>query len=268
MRPVVTPLLGVVFTLALPSAWGAVACPPPSIAGSPNSLTTSRPESEVEATAAKCTKPVTTAAKAAATPSTTPVVAATAPVAAPPSWKSTLDPLSPGGWAFISDGPTENPSVLYASTHNMLHDGNVVTAWMRWEFSRPQAEVYPLHYLSAVTREELDCDGRSYRRSAVIYYLGNNLEQKGPEFTALNDDTTWKPAIPGSEADAMLNWGCAKTTVKTKSEAADKADQPDKAAKADKPAKTAAAAKSVATAAAQSSGPVPATGASEVHTTR
>ena len=124
------------------------------------------------------------------------------------SWKGVLEPLSAGGWAFISDGPPENPSAVYASTHNVLHDGNVVTAWMRWEFFRPQAEVYPLHYLSAVTREQLDCDARTYRRSAVFYYMRNNLQEKGPAFTTLNDDTTWKAAIPGSEADAMLSWGC------------------------------------------------------------
>ena len=134
---------------------------------------------------------------------------AATPIAA--SWKSALQPLSAGGWAFISDGPPENPSAVYASTHDVLHDGNVVTAWMRWEFSRPQAEVYPLHYLSAVTREQLDCDARTYRRSAVFYYLRNNLQQKGPAFTELNDDTTWKAAIPGSEADAMLSWGCTPT---------------------------------------------------------
>jgi hypothetical protein len=166
-------------------------------------------------------------------------------------WKSVLDPLSAGGWSFISDGPTENPSVVYASTHNVLRDGNVVTAWMRWEFSLPQAEVYPLHYLSAVTREELDCDARSYRRAAVFYYMRNNLREKGPSFTALNDDTTWKPAIPGTEPDAMLNWGCTAP-----------------AAAHAKRVKSAAAGKAGAPAAAVSSAPAAATSGTTVHTLR
>ena len=102
------------------------------------------------ATSAKCTKPPAASALVVAAPSTTEVSSP----AVPESWKAVLEPLHAGGWAFISDGPVENPSAVYASTHNVLHDGNVVTAWMRWEFSRPQAEVYPLHYLSAVTREE------------------------------------------------------------------------------------------------------------------
>jgi len=266
MRPVVAPILGVLLTLTLRAAWGAVACPPTSIAGSPNSLTTSRPE-DFEAGAAKCCKPAATAGKNAAAQTQAPVRAATPLVAAPPTWKSALDPLSAGGWAFLSDGPAENPSALYASTHNMLHDGNVVTAWMRWEFSQPQAEVYPLHYLSAVTREELDCDGRAYRRSAIVYYLGNNLQQKGPSFTALNDDTTWKPAIPGSEGDAMLNWGCPKSAIKSKSETAEQSDKPEKSAKSDKSAKTGAAAKATATAA-QSSSPVALSGPTDAHTAR
>jgi hypothetical protein len=172
-----------------------------------------------------------------------------------PSWKSILEPLSTGGWAYISDGPPENPSAVYASTHNVLHNGNVVTAWMRWEFSRPQAEVYPLHYLSAVTREELDCDARAYRRSAVIYYVRNNLQEKGPSFTALDDDTTWKQAIPGTEADAMLNWGCAAPA------AAIKAVRPTAA----KPAKTAAAPTAASSA---SSAPAASGAATDVHTAR
>lgn len=182
-----------------------------------------------------------------------PGTAEVAPPAVPESWKSVLEPLHGGGWAFISDGPVENPSAVYASTHNVLHDGDVVTAWMRWEFSRPQAEVYPLHYLSAVTREQLDCDARTYRRAAVIYYTHNNLQEKGPSFTALDDDTTWKQAIPGTEADAMLNWGCAPAAVKVH---------------ALMPA-VAKSAKAATPAAAPSSAPVaPPSGATDVHTAR
>lgn len=255
MRALAAPLFGAVLILALHEARGAAPCPPPSIAGSPNSLTTSRPASSAPSTAARCIKPTASAA----------TVAAPAPTASPPpapvapSWKSVLDPLSKGGWAYIADGPPENPSAVYASTHSVLHDGNVVTAWMRWEFSRPQGEVYPLKYLSAVTREELDCDARSYRRAAVFYYARNNLQEKGPSFTALDDDTTWKQAIPGSEADAMLNWGCA-APAKVKAVM-------DAPAKAPKTAKTTGAAAALSSA--PSSAPVAApSGATDVHTTR
>jgi hypothetical protein len=240
--------MGAVLILALQDARGATGCPPPSIAGSPNSLTTSRPAASGPSAGAKCIKPATSTATVAAPP-----VAASpppAPVVAP-SWKAVLEPLSAGGWAYISDGPPENPSAVYASTHNVLHNGNVVTAWMRWEFSRPQAEVYPLHYLSAVTREELDCDARAYRRSGVIYYVRNNLQEKGPSFTALDDDTTWKQAIPGTEADAMLNWGCAAPAAKINA-----------ATPAARKVKTAAAPSAV------SSAPAASSAATDVHTAR
>jgi hypothetical protein len=188
-----------------------------------------------------------------------PGTAEVAPPAVPESWKSVLEPLHAGGWAFISDGPVENPSAVYASTHNVLHDGDVVTAWMRWEFSRPQAEVYPLHYLSAVTREQLDCDARTYRRAAVIYYTHNNLQEKGPSFTALDDDTTWKQAIPGTEADAMLNWGCPAAAAKAATAKSAEPVRSTGTAKADAPA-------------ANSSAPAAATaapaGGSDVHTVR
>jgi hypothetical protein len=226
MRAIAIPVMGAMLSLFLQEAWGASACPTPSSAPSPSSAT------------AKCVKPAThkvtvAAPPVSAGPAGAPVVTA--------SWKSTLDPLNAGGWAYIFDGPPDNPSAVYASTHNVLHNGNVLTAWMRWEFSRPQADVYPLQYLSAVTREEIDCDARTYRRAGVIYYLRNNLQEKGPSFMALDDDTTWKQAVPGTEADAMLNWGCPSPA----------------AAKAATPAPVASSAPAA-----------PASGATDVHTVR
>jgi hypothetical protein len=65
----------------------------------------------------------------------------------------------------------------------------------------------------------------------------------------LDDDTTWKQAVPGTEADAMLNWGCAAPA----------------AAKIVKPA----AAKAAPPPPAASSAPAaPASGATDVHTVR
>jgi hypothetical protein len=203
-RPlVVALLLGAALALFLPRVWGADACSQGTAA--PNGQCAKTPKGVAKKTAA-------------------PTVAAAAVPVPEPSWKSVLDPLPAGGWTFISDGPAENPSVVYASTHSVAHIGNVTTAWMRWEFSHPQADVYPLHYLSAVTRQELDCDLHSYRRSAVIYYTRNNLQEKGPAFTAQNDDTNWKQAIPGSEPDAMLNWACTPPAAEHHARAVAKAD--------------------------------------------
>jgi hypothetical protein len=201
--------VAVVLTLCFPGASGATGC-----TAAPIVTTASSPQ---------CVKAVNGAPKAKAKVSGAPPAAAAAAAVAAPGWKSVLDPLPAGAWKYISDGPAENPSAVYASMHSIMHNGNVVTAWMRWEFARPQAEVYPLHYLSAVTREELDCDARSYRRAAVVYYTRNNLQEKGPSFTALDDDTTWKQAIPGSEPDAMLNWGCTLAAVPEHDPAAAKA---------------------------------------------
>jgi hypothetical protein len=238
--------LAVVLTLFFHGASGATGCtsaPPASTASSP-----------------QCIKAVNSTPKAKAKVLAAPLAAAVAAPVAAPSWKSVLDPLPAGGWKYLSDGPAENPSAVYASIHSIMHNGNVVTAWMRWEFARPQAEVYPLHYLSAVTREELDCDARSYRRAAVVYYTHNNLQEKGPSFTALDDDTTWKQAIPGSEPDAMLNWGCTLPAGPDHSPAAPKVA---KAPKAQSPtgAPSSAPASSSAPAAAASSG-------TDLHTVR
>jgi hypothetical protein len=229
-----------VLTLCFRGAVGATGCAPVPVAS-----TASSPQ---------CIKAVNGRPKARTKVSAALPAAAAAVAVAAPSWKSVLDPLDAGGWKYISDGPADNPSAVYASMHSIMHNGNVVTAWMRWEFARPQAEVYPLHYLSAVTREELDCDARSYRRAEVVYYTRNNLQGKGPSFTALNDDTTWKQAIPGSEPDAMLNWGCTLPAVPAHSSA------PAKAAKAPK-AQSPTAAASSAPAAAPASG-------TDLHTAR
>jgi hypothetical protein len=208
----------------------------------------------------QCVKAVSGTPKAKAKVSVAPPAVAAGAAVAAPSWKGVLDPLPAGAWKYISDGPADNPSAVYASMHSIMHNGNVVTAWMRWEFARPQAEVYPLHYLSAVTREELDCDARSYRRAEVVYYTRYNLQEKGPSFTALNDDTTWKQAIPGSEPDAMLNWGCTLPAVPEHSPApatAAKAPKAPNPSMADSPT----AASSSAPAAAPASG-------TDLHTVR
>lgn len=232
-----------VLTLLFRGAVGATGCTPVPVASTPISP--------------QCIKAVTGRPKAKAKVLVAPP--ATAVAVAAPGWKSVLDPLPAGGWKYISDGPADNPSAVYASMHGIMHNGNVVTAWMRWEFARPQAEVYPLHYLSAVTREELDCDARSYRRAEVVYYTRNNLQEKGPSFTALDDDTTWKQAIPGSEPDAMLNWGCTLPPVPEQGSA------PAKAAKAH----SRTAASSSAPSAASSSAPAAApTSGTDLHTAR
>jgi hypothetical protein len=232
--------LAVLLSLFIRSAVGATGCPPAPAAGT--------------ASTAQCVKAVSSTAKAKAKVSAAPLAAATAAPAAAAPWKSVLEPLPAGGWTYISDGPADNPSAVYASAHSILHNGNVLTAWMRWEFARPQADVYPLHYLSAVTREELDCDARAYRRAGVVYYTRNNLLEKGPSFMALNDDTTWKQAIPGSEPDAMLNWGCTLAVVPPHSPVA---------------AKAPIAPKAQAPSAASSSAPVAAaSGGTDLHTVR
>jgi hypothetical protein len=239
----------VLLALFVRGAVGATGCAPAPLASAPSMPGT--------ANTAQCVKAVTGTPKAKAKVSAAPrAVAVIAPAPAAP-WKSVLDPLPAGDWKYLSDGPADNPSAVYASMHSIMHNGNVVTAWMRWEFARPQAEVYPLHYLSAVTREELDCDARAYRRAAVVYYTRNNLQEKGPSFTALNDDTTWKQAIPGSEPDAMLNWGCTLAPVPDHSPAAAKAAKaPPKV-----PKESPSAASSSAPAAATTSG-------TDLHTAR
>jgi hypothetical protein len=255
--------LAAVVILCARSTAGTSACTP-SIAGSPNALTTSRPAASSgptgTASSAQCVKAAHGTPKAKVKVATTPIpgaakapAMAAVPTTAAPGWKNVLDPLPAGGWKYITDGPAENPSSVYASTHSIVHNGNVVTAWMRWEFAHPQAEVYPLHYLSAVTREELDCDARTYRRAEVIYYIRNNLQEKGPSFTALNDDTTWKQAIPGSEPDAMLNWGCPVAAAPVH---------------APRPAKAAKIANAEASSAPTSSAPAATTGGTDLHTAR
>jgi hypothetical protein len=248
MRVSAALITAVLPVVVLNRGWGAAACPQAATA-----TTTATPR-------AQCAKPAKAIAKA---PAAAVTIVAAEPISAAESWHSTLDPLAPGGWVLITDGPIDNPSVVYASTHNVLHNGNVVTAWVRWEYSRIQAEIYPLHYQSAVTHEELDCDARTYRRAAVFYYRRNNLQDKALQFTALNDDTTWKLAIPGSEGDAMLNWACTPAAAAHHAVAETKAVQASD--KAD--AKTADT-KSGSAAAAASSAPAAAGGGINLHTSR
>jgi hypothetical protein len=250
MRVSAALITAVLPVVVLNGAWGASACP----------------QAATATPSAQCAKRVKAIAKAPAAAAVT-----AEPIPAAESWHGTLDPLAAGGWVLITDGPIDNPSVVYASTHNVLHNGNVVTAWVRWEYSRIQAEIYPLHYQSAVTHEELDCDARTYRRAAVFYYRRNNLQDKALQFTALNDDTTWKLAIPGSEGDAMLNWACTPPAVAHHAVAETKAKAVDKQASDKADAKTADTKSGSAAAAASSApaaAPAAAGGGINLHTNR
>src|SRR3984957_18379396 len=72
----------------------------------------------------------------------------------PMAWVRTLDPMTSGGWEFRSVA-TDGSWAIFSSTHQMKRSGQIVTAWMRFEYAEPQVgDGSP--YMSAVEKQQYD----------------------------------------------------------------------------------------------------------------
>lgn|SRR5690348_2131519 len=125
-------------------------------------------------------------------------------------WVATLLPLPAGGWKYFFDSRSvSNEFALYVSTHKVRFRGSIVTAWFRSEFLTAQSYV-GYRYLSAVTRVEMDCKADSTRQLAATFYSENNLAGTADSEVANPKMAQWIPAAPGTLAEQMVDWACAK----------------------------------------------------------
>ncbi len=47
-------------------------------------------------------------------------------------WYRTIDPLDAGGWKLATLNNWPKGGLIYASTHNVIRAGSIVTMWFRW----------------------------------------------------------------------------------------------------------------------------------------
>jgi len=146
-------------------------------------------------------------------------VAPSADVQAPPSssqltpyqlWLTSLQQMSQGGWQYVTTGESDSDAnVLFVSTHHIMVNGTVVTAWFRWEYQTDMT--YGLDtFRSIVTRDRIDCARDVDMTISQTIYSKQNME--GTATSQISDQRTakWEPIIPGSLGEAELNWACNK----------------------------------------------------------
>ncbi len=130
------------------------------------------------------------------------------------SWFQSLEPLPNGGWKyFTSAGSAGHDVVVFVSTHDVLVQGTLVTAWFRWEYETAQLNGYTA-YKSAAERVEIDCTSDAMRDLATTYYSRNNFEGASASQMTPATIAEWSPSVPGTIGEQMVNWGCAQTRAR------------------------------------------------------
>jgi hypothetical protein len=125
----------------------------------------------------------------------------------PMSWVRTLDPMSPGGWAFKAVG-ADGSWATFTTEHQFKRSGHLVTAWLRQEYPEAQRNPAGDLYASNVEKVQYDCGKERARVLLVIYYAQNNLagsqqsEEEDPKQVA------WDPIVPGTQSEIMYHWAC------------------------------------------------------------
>lgn len=126
----------------------------------------------------------------------------------PMAWARSLDPMTGGGWQFLSVAH-DGSWAIFGSTHQLKRSGQLVTVWLRREYAEPQtSDGGP--YLSAVDKSQFDCKKQLTRTLVVVYYAANDLQ--GSQQTEESDlkQTPWNPIIPGTRDEADAAWACGQ----------------------------------------------------------
>lgn len=131
------------------------------------------------------------------------------------SWLGSLQRMPAGGWRYLtSGGGLSQGIVVYFSTHHVMLEGNVVTAWLRWEYQVPQTQGL-VTYRSAVTREVIDCARDAAKVVAETLYPDQNLGGTAGDSEVYSlRMLQWTPIIPGTLGDNVLSWACDKELKK------------------------------------------------------
>jgi hypothetical protein len=125
----------------------------------------------------------------------------------PMSWVRTLDPMSPGGWAFKAVG-ADGSWATFTTEHQLKRSGHLVTVWLRQEYPEAQRNAAGDVYASNVEKVQYDCGKERARVLLIIYYAQNNLagnqqsEEEDPKQVA------WDPIVPGTRSEIMYHWAC------------------------------------------------------------
>jgi hypothetical protein len=124
-------------------------------------------------------------------------------------WAGSINPLPNGGWVYV--GSLANTvGLFYASTHNVIRSGQIITIWIRWEYRLEQSSAYNLKFRSVVAREEVDCTRQASRDLTQSFYPKNNLDGTATSYSYESQKVLWDPSIPGTVGEFLANWVCSR----------------------------------------------------------
>ena len=110
-------------------------------------------------------------------------------------------------WEWLETYPEQ---VYFATRHDALRNGDIVTMWTRVEYKHPQS---PSSHKSAASRDDWDCKQRKRSTHGVFFYQWNNLEDEDPEHST-NLLRTWEPIAKGTIGETLLNFACSLQPMK------------------------------------------------------
>jgi hypothetical protein len=125
----------------------------------------------------------------------------------PMAWVRTLDPMTPGGWAFRAVG-ADGSWATFSTDHQLKRSGSLVTEWLRQEFPEPQRSAAGEVFLSDVEKVQYDCGKALARVLLVIYYTENNLAGGQQSEQADPKQVEWDPVVPGTQSEYIFQWTC------------------------------------------------------------
>lgn len=119
-------------------------------------------------------------------------------------WVKQLELRGKMDWEWVETYPDQ---VFFATRHEAVRNGDVVSMWMRIEFKHPQS---PLDHRSALSKDDWDCKKRERSTSGVFFYKWNNLQNDKPEPEhSTNLLRTWEKVAPGTVGEGLLEFACS-----------------------------------------------------------
>lgn len=123
-------------------------------------------------------------------------------------WVKELDLRGRMDWEWIDTYPEQ---VYFATRHEAVRNGDIVTMWMRIEYKHPQQ---PLSHQSALSHDDWDCKNRTRSTRGVFFYRWKNLQTDRPEPEhSTNLLRNWEKVQKGTIGEALLDFACGIRNV-------------------------------------------------------
>jgi hypothetical protein len=118
-------------------------------------------------------------------------------------WVKGLELRGRMDWEWIETYPEV---VYFATRHEAVRKGDIVSMWMRIEYKHPQS---PLDHRSALSHDDWDCAKKQRSTTGVFFYKYNNLQtdRSEPEHST-NLLRNWEKVQPGTVGEALLSFAC------------------------------------------------------------